>query len=147
MPLRDRGRILITGTTGQVGGEILRLFPHALAPTRADLDLTSEACIRAYLRTHRPSWIINAAAYTAVDKAESEPDLAHAINADAPRILGEEAASIGAPVIHFSTDYVFSGEGSTPYVETDPTHPASARVTAPGSFSSFCLLPPRQCRS
>jgi dTDP-4-dehydrorhamnose reductase len=117
--------ILITGTTGQIGGELLRLFPDALAPTRATLDLTSEASIRTCIRTHQPRWIINPAAYTAVDKAESEPALAHAINADAPRILGEEAARIGATVLHFSTDYVFDGTKSTPYLESDPTNPIS----------------------
>jgi len=116
-------KILITGTTGQVGGEILRLFPQALAPTRADLDLSSESSIRAFVQHHKPSWIINPAAYTAVDKAESEPTLAHAINAEAPRILGEEARNVGATVIHFSTDYVFDGTKSTPYLEDDATNP------------------------
>ena len=117
--------ILITGTTGQVGGEILRLFPDALAPTRAGLDLASESSIRAYIRQHTPRWIINPAAYTAVDKAEFEPQLAAAINAEAPRILGEEAQRIGATVLHFSTDYVFDGTKATPYVEPDPTNPVS----------------------
>jgi dTDP-4-dehydrorhamnose reductase len=71
----------------------------------------------------KPDWIINPAAYTAVDKAESEPALAYAINADAPRALGEAAAELGIPVIHFSTDYVFDGAGTTPWVETDSTAP------------------------
>jgi dTDP-4-dehydrorhamnose reductase len=121
--LSEPQRILITGTTGQIGGELLRLFPKALAPTRADIDLTDEASIRACIRHHSPRWIINPAAYTAVDKAESEPDLAHAVNADAPRILGEEAQKIGATVLHFSTDYVFDGTKSAPYLEDDPTNP------------------------
>ena len=116
-------KILITGTSGQVGGEILRLFPDALAPTRIHLNLAEEASIRAFIRHHKPRWIVNAAAYTAVDKAESEPALAHAINAEAPRILGEEARKIGASVLHFSTDYVFDGCKTTPYLESDPTHP------------------------
>lgn len=115
--------ILITGTTGQIGGELLRLFPGAVAPTRADLDLSHESSIRACIRRHRPRWIINPAAYTAVDKAESEPALARAINADAPGILGDEARQIGATVIHFSTDYVFDGCQPTPYLESDPTRP------------------------
>ena len=114
---------LVTGSTGQVGGELVRLFPNALAPTRAELDLTDEANIRAYIRTHKPRWIINSAAYTAVDKAEFEPAVAHAINAEAPGILGAEAREIGATVIHFSTDYVFDGSGSTPWREDDPTGP------------------------
>ena len=116
-------QILITGATGQVGGELLKLFPHVLAPTRAELDLADPDSIRAYLRATQPTWIINPAAYTAVDKAESEPELAHAINAEAPRILGEEAARLGAAVLHFSTDYVFPGEGSVPYTEDAPTGP------------------------
>ena len=115
--------ILITGTNGQIGGELLRLFPEALAPTRAHLDLSSESSIRAYIRATNPRWIINPAAYTAVDKAESEPQIAAAINAETPRILGEEAAKIGATVLHFSTDYVFDGTKPTPYLESDPTNP------------------------
>jgi dTDP-4-dehydrorhamnose reductase len=75
------------------------------------------------VRRVQPRWIVNPAAYTAVDKAESEPDLARAINTDAPRILGEEAAKLGAPVLHFSTDYVFAGDGTKPWVEADPTGP------------------------
>lgn len=115
--------ILITGATGQVGGELLRLFPNALAPTRSGLDLANASSIRAYIRLHQPRWIINPAAYTAVDKAESEPALAHAINAEAPRILGEEAREIGATVLHFSTDYVFDGSGITPWREEDAPGP------------------------
>ena len=121
--MSESPKILITGTTGQVGGEILRLIPQALAPPRADLDLTDETSIRSYIRRHKPRWIINPAAYTAVDKAESEPQLAHAINAEAPRILGDEAREIGATVLHFSTDYVFDGSGNTPWREEDPTGP------------------------
>jgi len=115
--------ILITGSTGQVGGALTRLFPAALVPTRQQLDLASEGSIRAFIRETKPRWIVNPAAYTAVDKAESEAALAYAINADAPRILGEEAARIGAGVIHFSTDYVFDGAKPTPYIEDDPTGP------------------------
>ena len=117
--------ILITGATGQVGSALAHLFPEALTPTRFQLDLASEPSIREYLREHRPSWIINPAAYTAVDRAESEPALAHAINAEAPRILGEEAAALGATVLHFSTDYVFDGVKPTPYLESDATNPLS----------------------
>ena len=116
--------IVITGTTGQVGSAILRLFPGAHAPTRAELDLTSESSVRHYLRNARPRWIINPAAYTAVDKAEFEPELAHAINAEAPRILGEEAKRLSAAVLHFSTDYVFDGTFDRPYTEQDATNPA-----------------------
>jgi dTDP-4-dehydrorhamnose reductase len=115
--------ILITGCTGQVGGELARLFPAALSPGRAELDLASESSIRAFFRENKPRWIVNPAAYTAVDKAESDSALAFAINAEAPRILAEEALKIGASIIHFSTDYVFDGSKSSPYLESDPTHP------------------------
>jgi dTDP-4-dehydrorhamnose reductase len=81
--------------------------------------------LRETIRTLRPRWIVNPAAYTAVDKAESEPELAYAVNRDAVRAIGEEAQRIGACVIHFSTDYVFAGTGDTPYTEEDPTGPVS----------------------
>ncbi len=121
-------RILITGSAGQVGGELVQtLAPYGeiLAPRRAELDLTDPGSIRAYIRQTKPTWIVNPAAYTAVDKAESEPELAYAVNEHAVRILGEEAKALGAPVLHFSTDYVFAGEGTKPYAETDPTGPTS----------------------
>jgi dTDP-4-dehydrorhamnose reductase len=121
-------RIFLTGVTGQVGGELLRtLAPlgEVVAPSREELDLTSASSIRNVIRTVRPRWIANAAAYTAVDKAESEPELAFAINAEALRTIGLEAREIGAGVIHFSTDYVFNGEGESPYVEKDPAGPVS----------------------
>jgi dTDP-4-dehydrorhamnose reductase len=123
-------RILLTGATGQVGDairELLTAHPpldfEVFAPGRTDLDLTNEASIRAAVRDVQPDWIVNPAAYTAVDKAESDRDAAFAINAEAPRILGEEAARIGARVIHFSTDYVFDGSSDRPYTEQDPTGP------------------------
>jgi dTDP-4-dehydrorhamnose reductase len=121
-----QGRILVTGATGQVGGELVRILAplgEIHAPDRTKLDLANPKSIRRYVRELRPCWIVNAAAYTAVDKAESEQDLAYAINADAPAILGEEAAKTGAAVLHYSTDYVFSGEGTQPWAETDPTGP------------------------
>jgi dTDP-4-dehydrorhamnose reductase len=120
--------ILVTGATGQVGSALTKALAGAgeiHAPGRDQLDLADHTSIRAAVRFLRPRWIVNPAAYTAVDKAESEPELAHAINADAPRILGEEARKIGAAVIHFSTDYVFDGTKSSPYVESDPTNPLS----------------------
>jgi dTDP-4-dehydrorhamnose reductase len=129
------GRILLTGATGQVGGELLRtLGPlgEVVAPGRGGMDLADEGSVREAVRAVRPRWIVNAGAYTAVDKAESEPELAYAINAGAVGAMGEEARRIGAGVIHFSTDYVFGeggrgfdGAGEQPYVETDATGPAS----------------------
>lgn len=120
------GRILLTGVNGQVGGECLPLLQamgEVLAPTRAELDLSDAAAVREFVARHKPRWIVNPAAYTAVDKAESEAEAAWAINLGAVRALGEEAAKIGAPVLHFSTDYVFAGEGTEPWRETDPTAP------------------------
>jgi dTDP-4-dehydrorhamnose reductase len=120
--------ILVTGSTGQVGAELLRtLAPlgKVVAPSRAEMDLANTDTVRAKIREVRPRWIVNPAAYTAVDKAESEPELAYAINAEAVRVMGEEARAIGAGVIHFSTDYVFPGTGTAPYVEADETAPVS----------------------
>jgi dTDP-4-dehydrorhamnose reductase len=94
-----------------------------LAPTRSELDMSDAAALRLLVRDIRPRWIVNTAAYTAVDKAESEPALAYAINDEAVRVLGEEAAAIDAVMISFSTDYVFPGGGDTPWVETDTTGP------------------------
>ena len=115
--------MVITGASGQVGGELAKLFPQAAAPGRAEMDLADPASIRAYLRSTKPEWILNPAAYTAVDKAESEPELARAVNTDAVAVLGEEACRLGAVVVHFSTDYVFPGLGQKPYTEEDPTGP------------------------
>lgn len=123
---RIAGPILLTGVNGQVGGECLPLlkeFGEVVAPTRAELDLSDAGAIRELVRRVRPRWIVNPAAYTAVDKAESDSEAAYAINRDAVRVLGEEAARLGAPVLHFSTDYVFSGEGMKPWKEDDPTGP------------------------
>jgi dTDP-4-dehydrorhamnose reductase len=122
------GRILLTGASGQVGGELLRRLEalgEVVAPGRAEMDLADAASVREVIRSVRPRWIVNPGAYTAVDKAENEPELAYAINAEAVRAIGEEARAIGAGVVHFSTDYVFDGTASVPYVETDATGPAS----------------------
>jgi dTDP-4-dehydrorhamnose reductase len=122
------GRILLTGSTGQVGGELLQTLKtlgELVAPSRTEMDLANAASVRDTIRAVRPRWIVNPGAYTAVDKAESEPDLAYAINAEAVRVMGQEARAIGAGVIHFSTDYVFDGSGSAPYRETEATRPVS----------------------
>lgn len=118
--------ILVTGGSGQVGGTAARALAglgSVIAPGRDRLDLRSAESIRTIMREIRPRWVVNAAAHTAVDKAESEPELAFALNADAPRVFGEEAQKIGAAVIYFSTDYVFDGSKATPYIEADPTGP------------------------
>lgn len=122
------GRILITGRTGQVGSELVTTVANlgeVVAPGRAEMDLSNPESVRKIIQAIKPRWIVNPAAYTAVDKAERESDLAYAINAEAVRVIGEEARQIGAGVIHFSTDYVFDGTGSTPYKETDATAPVS----------------------
>jgi dTDP-4-dehydrorhamnose reductase len=109
-----------------VGGELLTTLKplgEVIAPVRAEMDLADAASVRKMIRTVRPRWIVNAGAYTAVDKAESEPELAYAINAEAVRAIGQEASAIGAGVIHFSTDYVFDGSASAPYRETDANGP------------------------
>jgi len=119
-------RILVTGGSGQVGEALTRtLAPlgEVFAPARNQLDLSDAQSIRKVMREFQPRWVVNAGAHTAVDKAESEPELAFAINAVAPGILAEEAKRTGAALLHFSTDYVFDGTKKTPYVESDITGP------------------------
>ena len=122
-------KILLTGSGGQLGHELQRsLAPigELIACDRHRFDLANIDQMRHVLRTEQPDVIINSAAWTAVDKAETEVAAAYVINADAPRVMAEEAASLGARLIHFSTDYVFNGHKSTPYVETDECAPLSA---------------------
>ena len=119
-------KILITGQHGQVSRELqLRLqgLGELIVLGRDQLDLADADQIRQQVRAHRPGLIINAAAHTAVDLAESEPGAAFAINAIAPRILAEEAKALGIPLIHYSTDYVFDGSKPAPYTETDTPNP------------------------
>jgi dTDP-4-dehydrorhamnose reductase len=119
-------RFLITGSNGQLGFELQRaLAPlgEVIALDRSGCDLSNPDSICDAVRAAKPDAIFNAGAYTAVDKAESEPDLAHSINAVAPGIIGEEAAKIGALVIHYSTDYVFDGAKAEAYLETDIPNP------------------------
>jgi dTDP-4-dehydrorhamnose reductase len=122
-------RILLTGRNGQVGWELERSLAAVgklTALDRGDLDLTNEASIRHVTRAAAPNVIVNAAAYTAVDRAESEPQRAQAVNGVAPGILAEEARRCGALLVHYSTDYVFDGEKRTPYREDDAPNPVSA---------------------
>lgn len=121
-------RILLTGRDGQVGRELNRSLAklgEVTATGREELDLTSDYAIGDMVHEVRPHLIVNAAAYTAVDMAESEPDFAHRINAEAVATLAAAAKAVDAAVIHYSTDYVFDGSKETPYVETDRAHPLS----------------------
>ena len=122
-------KILLTGSRGQLGRELKRSLASLgdlVACDHQQLDLSDPDMLRSTVRSVAPALIVNAAAYTAVDKAETEPEMAHAINAAAPGILAEETAKLGARLIHFSTDYVFDGVKSAPYTEEDLPSPLSA---------------------
>ncbi len=122
-------KILVLGSQGQVGWELARaLLPvgEVVSLGRAEADFAQPASLREVVRGHRPDLIVNAAAYTAVDKAESEESLAHAVNAEAPGVLAEEAKRGGALLVHYSTDYVFDGTQGRPYLEGDVPNPRSA---------------------
>jgi len=119
-------KILLTGASGQVGHELARQLPslgEVIAPDRRQMELTDLDQVRDVIRRHQPQLIINAAAYTAVDKAESEPALVMRINAEAPAVMAQEAQSLGAGMIHYSSDYVFDGCKNGSYNEDDATNP------------------------
>lgn len=119
-------RILLTGKDGQVGWElqkVLGALGEVTALGRSELDLRDAERIGEVVRAAKPEVIVNAAAYTAVDKAESERDLAFAVNAVAPGVLAAEATRSGALLVHYSTDYVFDGTKASPYVEDDSPNP------------------------
>ena len=125
-------KILLLGKTGQVGGALTPLLRQLAGSTadeavvtlgRADVDLSDAAALVQAVQRVQPSLIVNAAAHTAVDRAETEPDIAFAINAMAPGVLAQQAAKVNALLVHYSTDYVFDGSQRTPYRESDPTHP------------------------
>ena len=120
-------KILLIGITGQIGQELQQTLPSAFEEVvgvdRTSIDLTQSEQISQQIDKIQPDLIVNAAAYTAVDKAESESELAMAINATAPKAIAIAAQDIGAKVLHISTDYVFNGQNHTPYLETDSTDP------------------------
>jgi dTDP-4-dehydrorhamnose reductase len=121
-------KILLTGSTGQVGYELERSLQGlgtVVALDHGQMDLGDLDRVRRVIAEVKPQLIVNPAAYTAVDKAESEPELAQLINGTAPGVMAEEAKKIGAAMIHYSTDYVFDGSKDGPYLETDPTCPIS----------------------
>ncbi len=121
-------RLVVTGTNGQVARALLEMRApgiEIIAVGRPDFELAAPECVTPVLRGAKPDVIVNAAAYTAVDKAESEPDAAFAINEHGARAVAEAAAALGVPLIQLSTDYVFDGGRATPYSETDPPAPVS----------------------
>jgi dTDP-4-dehydrorhamnose reductase len=118
--------ILLTGQSGQIGAELLRFLPQlgeVVALPREQLDLSKPDDNRRVIREIRPQSIVNAAAYTAVDQAETDETMAQAVNGEAPGVMAEEAKKIGAALVHYSTDYVFDGSKKTPYDETDAANP------------------------
>jgi dTDP-4-dehydrorhamnose reductase len=121
-------KILLTGSNGQVGFELnkkLSALGEVIATDREELNLEDAQAIKSFIDQTKPDIIINPAAYTAVDKAESEPEIAHLINAIAPEVLAGKARELDIPLVHFSTDYVFDGLKKEAYVETDSTNPQS----------------------
>src|SRR5438034_8567159 len=121
-------KILITGPDGQIGWELTQwLAPHGrvIGVGRSQMDLTKPEEIRETIRAVQPDLIINAAGYTAVDRAEIEPEFARSINADAVAVLGQETKRLNAVMIHYSTDYVFDGWKTQPYSPDDRPHPQS----------------------
>jgi len=118
--------VLVLGASGQLATHLHELLPTAAYWGRDKLDLSQPANVRAAIEAHRPSVIVNAAAYTAVDKAESERDAAWSVNAEAPAMIARAAASLGVPLIHISTDYVFDGAKDGAYEVADRCNPLCA---------------------
>ena len=121
-------KILVFGANGQVGRELLKRgnaqnAPTIIGLTRKELDITDTSGIQDALQTHTPDLAINSAAYTAVDRAEQEPDAAYSVNRDAPSFLAKACSDASIPLFHISTDYVFDGNKQDPYTEDDPTCP------------------------
>jgi len=119
-------KVLLTGAAGQLGQALLATSPEGvqlIACTRAELDLADPEACRAAVETNRPDWVLNAGAYTAVDKAESEPELAQAVNAGAPAAFAESLAETGGRLLQVSTDFVFNGSQGSPYRPDQPVAP------------------------
>src|SRR5205823_12106274 len=119
--MSDGRPILILGANGQIGHAVAEglAFAAPVRVARSDLDLEDHKAIRRFVRDRNPGVVVNAAAYTAVDEAESDRGRCFAINAEAPQVLAEETRKCGALLVHYSTDYVFDGRKATPYKETD----------------------------
>ena len=122
-------KILLTGGTGQVGWELQRMLKHlgkVWSPSRQYFNLVEPESLRQKIRDYQPDLIVNAAAYTEVEKVDLNPELAYSVNVESPKILAEEAHNLEIPFIHYSTDYVFDGRKSEPYTENDKTNPINA---------------------
>jgi dTDP-4-dehydrorhamnose reductase len=144
-------RVLLTGRDGQLGHALRETAPaevDLIAPGRDELDLADADACRQVVRTHRPHWVLNAAAYTAVDRAESEPALAEAVNAAAPGALAEALAATGGRLLQVSTDFVFDGGQGRPYAPGQPVAPLGVygATKAEGERAVLeCLGPGRAC--
>jgi dTDP-4-dehydrorhamnose reductase len=138
--------ILLLGNGGQVGAALatrLAVLGPVVSAGRADADLTRPAELRTLVRRVAPRAIVNAAAYTAVDAAERDESACHRVNAEAPGVLAEEARRLGAPIVHYSTNYVFDGEAAAPYREDAPTAPLGVygRTKALGELAVAAATP------
>lgn len=131
--------IVVTGGGGQLGTAFRRLLPDATFLTRPELDLADTDAIRPTLEALDPEMVINCAAYTAVDRAEQEQELAHRINAEAVREMGWLCADVAIPFVTYSTDYVFAGVGDRPWVESDPVDPINAYGRSKAAGEVFAL--------
>ena len=120
-------KVLVTGYNGQLGWDVIRLLEQRGVPCRGvdieDFDLTDGAAVRAYVEDYQPDVIVHCAAYTAVDKAESQPEVCAAVNGDGTMNMVRAALAVGAKLVYISTDYVFSGEGDEPWTEESPYNP------------------------
>ncbi len=137
-------KILVTGGNGQLGSELRELaqeFPsfEMVFTDVAELDITNAGAVQKIMQAEKPAYLINCAAYTAVDKAEAEPEMARKLNALAPGILATESFKAGCRMIHISTDYVFDGTNHTPYTEDEPANPASVYGRTKQEGEQFCL--------
>ena len=119
-------KVLLTGSAGQLGQALIAAVPQAvqlIATSRKELDLADDGACRAAVRLHKPDWVLNAGAYTAVDQAESQPELAHAVNAVAPRAFAESLQVVGGQLLQISTDFVFNGSQGFPYQPDQERNP------------------------
>ncbi len=119
-------RVVVTGAGGMLGRAVLEEIAGSVGFTRQQLDVCDERAVRSALQRERPHWVVHCAAYTNVDGAESEPEMANRVNGEGAGIVARAAAEVGAGIVYISSDYVFDGSKRSPYVEDDPTNPISA---------------------